>query len=51
MKKLVSALVALALLAGAAAPAFAQSEIQNCAFKDKSLCVNTLLGETNIGDD
>jgi hypothetical protein len=43
MKKLVALVLASALIAGAAAPSFAAD---NCAFKDKALCVTESLSPT-----
>ncbi|WEJ34692.1 hypothetical protein [Devosia sp. SD17-2] len=45
MKKIVAAVLTAAIVAGAAAPAFAQT-IQNCAFKDQALCKVETLSNT-----
>lgn len=47
MKKVAAFLVGLALVAGVAAPAFAQSTWKNCPFQDSSLCKVESIGSLN----
>ncbi|MCW5721058.1 MAG: hypothetical protein KIS86_07940 [Devosia sp.] len=47
MKKIIAAVLATVLVTGAVAPAFAESYLQNCVFKDKSLCVVEALGSSS----
>jgi len=46
MKKIFAAVITAALVAGAAAPAFAEATLQNCVFKDKALCTVETLSNT-----
>jgi hypothetical protein len=50
MKKILSAILALTIVAGIAAPAFAWTG-DTCPFKDKSMCVTESLSSVNYGDD
>ncbi|WP_165603168.1 hypothetical protein [Devosia elaeis] len=47
MKKVAALLVGLTLVAGVAAPAFAQSTWKNCPFQDSSLCKVESIGSLN----
>lgn len=50
MKKILSALVAVSIIAGVSAPAFAESQMQNCPFTDRSLCVVESIYSANEAD-